>query len=66
MRSKRTRPADEFLDRDGAAEMAHQSLRSIDRWFKLPDPPPSFKVGRRRLIPRAEFITWLRARGGQS
>jgi Helix-turn-helix domain len=66
MRS-RTAPPDEFLDRDGAADLAHQSVRTIDRWLKLPEgAPPSFKIGRHVLIPRAEFIAWLRSRGGQS
>ena len=63
MQDNNTDSTDEFFDRDQAARAAHQSLRTIDRWLGQPDGPRSFTVGRRRLIPRVEFMAWLRAHG---
>ncbi len=62
--TEQTNP-DEFLTRVEAANVAHISTVSLDKLLRRPDAPAWLKIGRRVLIPRAEFIVWLRSHGGQ-
>jgi excisionase family DNA binding protein len=52
---------DEYLTRVEAAKAARVSTVTLDKYLRRPGAPKSLKMGRRVLIPRAEFMAWLKS-----
>jgi len=44
------------------AEVARSSESTVRHWERTGQAPRSIKIGRRRLYPESEVITWLQIR----
>lgn len=53
----------DFIDLDTLAAEANVSRRTCERWCDATSPGlPYTRLGRRRLVRRADFTAWLAAR----
>jgi hypothetical protein len=62
--SEQSKSTGKYITRRNAADEAHCTLQTLDKWLRLPDAPITHKIGRHVLIDRESFLAWISAKRG--